>query len=622
MQRIWRTFAIIFLLLITAGVVEASTSLPQLGKSARPETRWLKASTGKSLTSPPPTAPNGGRVKLASTTYLSSIRLDILSSNVVLTGEGYQSELFFQAAGGTLHTGININSVSHVEISNLRVTGSTSTPTLSRGIYIISSNDVRVHNVWESGAIYNPPDSNLIAGIGTAQSSDIWVTDCDISGNGFVASGSDVYNSSFDLLNYAPTAERIHFLRNRIHDSSTAFSIVAFDVTDSEISGNYVNQNNKLGTNHTSSGYGIASYGAAGTVTNVRVNDNTIINTAGFGLYLATVVRAVVHGNILQDVAQQQSGGSLPLSGMALNDVTYASVVGGAIIDSDQQGIWISGGGFNSVTDVSIRTSAGDCIRVAGTPPPTDIILSNNKLDRCGGVGIYVPVVSPIVRFAIHHNDIYSSVSYGIVLNAASKGTVDHNVIDAAGNDGILILDAVNSMYVTIDYNVVNGISANHKGVAIYGLNHQINNNTTICSSTTGTRGVSLDGPATASNVTENFATGCAVGVYATNGLRNQILNNYLPGNTLYYNASATSTFSGNRVSTGVTQGTAVLIAGTVTVSTDEVTDNNINIYKIAAGGTARICSVANVVAGVGGHFDILCSANDDTGTYGWKINH
>src|SRR5262252_1783416 len=118
----------------------------------------------------------GGEVLVPAGKYFLTSSLNIAANHVSLKGAGFSTQLFFENRAG-IPTGIIVNQSTDVDISNLRVTGS-AIPTLSRGIYISFSNQVRVHNVWQAGASYRPAVGPL-AGIGTTESSQVWITDCD-----------------------------------------------------------------------------------------------------------------------------------------------------------------------------------------------------------------------------------------------------------------------------------------------------------------------------------------------------------------------------------------------------------------------------------------------------------
>ncbi len=78
---------------------------------------------------------------------------------------------------------------------------------------------------------------------------------------------------------------------------------------------------------------------------------------------------------------------------------------------------------------------------------------------------------------------------------------------------------------------------------------------------------------------------------------------------------------SGNRFSTGASQGRAVLVAGTVTVNTIEIqAGDNVLLSRVVAGGTIGELSLGTVTAGTS--FVINSSLTTDTSTIYWRIDH
>jgi parallel beta-helix repeat protein len=483
---------------------------------------------------------NGGEIFVPTGKYFLSSGLMISSTKGVwLRGNGFSSQLFFENAKG-IATGLAVSSASNVEISDLRVTGA-DISTLSRGIYISSSSNVRVHNVWQSGATFIPVVGPL-AGIGTTTSLDISVTECDVSGNGYDV-GPDVFNSGYDIVQYSGAAARVHFRNNRVHDSKAAFSIAIIDANDSDIVGNYVDQNNKLGTNHGGSGYGLLAYGGRGIISNIQISLNTVKNTAGDGIYLAAVDTATVKANVLDKVAQQQTIVSLPVAGIALNGVNHGAVTGGSVIASNKAGIEVSNGTFNTITGVTIKSPVADGIKLNGS---SDITVGGNTIENAGGQGIYAPVGGSVRKAKILYNVIKSAVGQGIYLDLAGDSTIANNTIDSPGAKGILVTNT-STAHLIVKENTIKGVTANQTGIAIYGSNHIVSRNVVAAASNTNSIGIDTNNPTSDSIISENTVSGFAVGIYGIGGRRNEISHNIVSNNTTPLNTSATTRVFGNQ---------------------------------------------------------------------------
>ncbi len=78
----------------------------------------------------------------------------------------------------------------------------------------------------------------------------------------------------------------------------------------------------------------------------------------------------------------------------------------------------------------------------------------------------------------------------------------------------------------------------------------------------------------------------------------------------------------GNQISTsGLSSGRAVLVSGTLTISTIEVqASDNIHLTRVVAGGTLGHLSVGTIVADTS--FVINSSSGTDTSTIYWEIVH
>ncbi len=393
------------------------------------------------------TAANKLTVKLQSTRYFCTSGF-VPPSSVRLIGNGYESELYFENAGG-IATGIGTSSATHVEIGNLRITGS-STPTLSRGIYIIGGSNIHIHDVWESGATFTPV-SGPMCGIGGVGVDDFRVEDCDVSGNGT----SPVLVSSYDILNNDNnTAQfRIHFNRNRVHDSSCNFSVIAFNVNDSEIKDNFVDQNNKIattGTDITTSGYGVTIY----TVSNVIVatgasvrnliSGNEIQNCAGFGIYAASMDYTTITNNILYDVVKQQTGGSLLLGAISINhgvsDASHVIVANNNINISGKSGIILANPRYAIVSANTIKAVVVDGIQLNSG---NDCVISENAIESPGGAGINSVV--PSTRMDISHNRITGAGAAGIGAESATDSQIDGNTVRLGATYGIIVTNAATS---------------------------------------------------------------------------------------------------------------------------------------------------------------------------------
>lgn len=475
----------------------------------------------------------GGEVVIPNGRYLLRSKLNINAKNVRLRGEGFSSQLFFENPAG-IGEGISVNSATDVQISNLRVTGS-NVPTLSRGIFITSSSHVTLDHVWESGAKL-PPQSGPLVGIGSARSTDIWITNCDVSDNGY-ATGLDVFNDSYDIVNYSGITSSIHFNHDRVHDSLTAFSIQLIDANDSEATDNNIDQNNKLGTNRAASGYGLTAYGSTRTIANIHFERNSINNTAGCGIYAVAVDHLVLTDNSVQLAAQKQIRTSLPVAGIALNEVNDGTITGGAVIRSSQVGIEIANGRRNVIKDVKITSPVSDGVKFVAT---SDLTITGAIIERAGGQGIYAPVGSTESNINIVETVITMPSGQGIYLDLVKDSTVANNTIVSAAAKALLVTNPETAR-LKVTANIIKGVPANQTGIVIYGSNHLIDKNALTAASSRDSIGIDTNNATSDSVISNNIVSGFGVGIFGQGGQRNEIRSNRLAGNSVPLNTSPTT---------------------------------------------------------------------------------
>jgi len=578
------------------------------------------------------TAANKLTVKLQSTRYFLTSGITIPSS-VRLIGNGYESELYFENAGG-IAQGISTSSATHVEIGNLRLTVS-STATLSRGIYIIGGSNIHIHDVWESGATFTPV-SGALCGIGGTGVNDFWIENCDVTANG----QSPVLYESYDILNLDSGARtyRVHINGNRVYSSNCNYSILAFDINDSEIRNNFVDQNNKIsvaGINATTSGYGITVYGTtpvAVPVPNRRVlvQGNFIQNSAGFGIYVVSTDYSIVDSNNLYDVIKQQTGGALPLGGISVSgntpgigfsDESHQIVTNNTINIAGKTGIILAAPQYSIVANNRIKAAGVDGIQINGG---TDCLVTSNTIDTPVFIGINS--IIPSTRISISHNRIMSAGSHGISAAEAVDSQISNNTVKACGDNGIVTTGALATLRVSITNNQLNGNGINSvlfQELLAIGVNLTVAANTLI--TTTQTTGLDTS-DASSSLIHHNIVTGYSRGII-DGGTENVIESNRLAGDVTPIFSSGTRVIRRyNTFATGVgavSQGQATLGNGngTATVATTEVrTGDNILLTNVSLGGTAGFLRVSAITDATS--FVITSSNAADTSIIFWQIIH
>ena len=240
-----------------------------------------------------------------------------------MTGAGLDSELIFKSATG-IQTGIIIESnTAPLELANLKLTGSTNPPTLGRMLYCENCRQVTMHHLMVTGGGANaklpPPAGGLLFHNG----SDVTIEDSEISANG-PATGTPLQNTEDIGANYFEGySVRFRIARNRIHDSRTTQCIGLNNTAYSEISENWINQNN-TSIGKSNDGYGVMIYftGSGSPASHApmynRIRGNQVENCAGSCIYLQTSPFTTVANNIIVNSSQQQSDVTLTSAGIAI----------------------------------------------------------------------------------------------------------------------------------------------------------------------------------------------------------------------------------------------------------------------------------------------------------------
>lgn len=297
--------------------------------------------------------------------------------------------------------------------------------------------------------------------------------------------------------------------------------------------------------------------------------------------------------------------------------------------------------------------------------------IAYNEIRNCSGMGIYVKGISgsPANDNDVVKNKCINTVTVGtggtladgaIGLLEAPRTLVALNSIDSGGSaDATVIRVRENSDESIIIGNrarningfAQGGISVNASGVSnrisiinntivgpcstaalvllVQGDQHRVQGNTLRASGGSGIHLItSGNDNELAGNIVQG-STGAAVTIAASAINRTRVLHNRFLGNGSFRSDSGTDTeWRGNRQSTGPIQGRAVLVNGTVTVTTAEVlASDNIGLTRVVGAGTTRgILTVGTITGGTS--FVIRAedlagalSADDDSTVF-WEIVH
>ena len=399
----------------------------------------------------------GATVHLGSAHYLSTEALRI-ESNVSLTGSGPNSELFFENRLG-IPSAIQIANATSVEISDLKITGSYTTPTVSRLISINASSHISVRRCLLSGANLRPA-SGQISAIAFENSSDLWIEDNDISKDGPVTATP----FGVEVGGYLLGGANIHVRRNHIEGSTTIYGIHLVDASYSDALDNYVDGGNKdAADNH--SGYGITFYQLSpGNKAWIEISGNTVLNCAGDGIYAAGFDHVTVQRNRVLNVAQKQEDMLLGVGGISLNVTNYATVNGNVVKRSGKAGLVLANTSHVAVANNTIEDiqSSGIWLREI----EQDTSLTDNTIDTSAEAGIRV--TKPNSRLRLSGNQISNTGTWGIIVaSILTDGNIsDNSISNVATGGGIFVGGGTNNVLHHNETSGIHGSGIDYEGAS------------------------------------------------------------------------------------------------------------------------------------------------------------
>ena len=363
------------------------------------------------------------------------------------------------------------------------------------------------------------------------------------------------------------------------------------------------------------------------------VDSHVSINRAGL-----TDAYATIKGNKFKTWGTTNAGSCLVITS------DYVDVV-----DNQAEGASANSGFIEFGDDAKFLKFEGNIYKGLGSfitaLSGTDFQILDNIMDYTGTAvkGIYLNATGTIVRGLIRGNYFYKGQLLN--LNAVDGGTItditlsDNKSFYAQQNPAIDITEAVGGTMkrVTIENNTIG--FADNIGIRANGIieNLEISSNKIYNNGQDGTAdedaGIYIGGSLDNVTLKDNKCFDDQVvatqqhGIEFT-GTQSGII---LEGNRLFNNGTSqlqdagTTTYSSKRnnayTETGILNGRATLVAGTVTVDTTEaIASDNIHLTRVVTGGTVGHLTVGAIVAGTS--FVIDSSSNTDTSTIFWEIVH
>jgi parallel beta-helix repeat protein len=355
-------------------------------------------------------ASEGARLQLGNATYLLTGTLNIPESARPISIAGATGTTLLFAPAHPLDSGIVVSKDSAVELKSFTIQGAGAG--LNHAISVMGSTNVRMDtlrivNIRGTGPLTT---SAIILGSDNL----IWITN-----SIFTGVGQGAGKPSLVIFNYYKMdSQHIYITYNNMAGNTANIAIGLFDTHHSIVANNLIDGGNNCVSPCINNGYGVLFYlnnmhGFSAAIA-PRIQDATIIgnqiqNTAGSGIYLASVSGATISRNAVTRSTLQMNDVSLPAAAIALN-------------------------GADKVT------------------------VTNNVIQKDGKGGIAVATTRDTV---IQGNTIYSPPGWGINLRVADVGiTIQTNLIYNTPVGLLIEHDAVNTL---MRSNVFNGVPTSLK---------------------------------------------------------------------------------------------------------------------------------------------------------------
>lgn len=467
-----------------------------------------RALTGSQIVSGNP-FPAGGiapvTVLLGAGTYTCGSAWDQLAhSNFSLIGLGRDKTIVAFNPVSNSDDFIKIVSQSAITFEGIGFTGTNKT---TRCIFASAgSSNISIRNCSFSGF------SRAAAANSSAPLYFIRCTDIAIEDNIFTTNAPGMDTDSGCMIftsDGSAGCSRVRIVSNRIYSNTCLNAISLYDILDAIVIDNFIDQNNKIGSDLAFGGYGVLCYGlnfASTTIRRIIISHNVIQNTAGMGIYVVNTDGGdiTVANNLLLDVVKQQTRGSLLHGGIAVSRIPrLVTITGNTVRTSTKSGIALQGCVGGTIASNSIYDVADNGIHLSGNPEALgSIAIQGNTIDDAA-VGIMM-TVGRMSNSSICGNAISSTRSHGMFFVHLSKSTISGNSLQSLGGRGIQIKNASNA------------------GDGIVVSDNQI--------TTTGTDGIVLEMNTVACLIANNTLSGITGTAIESDGTRNRIQSNVFNG--------------------------------------------------------------------------------------------
>ena len=288
-------------------------------------------------------ASEGARLQLGNATYLLTATLTIPQSAKPISIAGGTNTTLLFASTHPLDSGIVISKDSAVELTSFSIQGSGAG--LNHAVFVTDSTNVRLNGLQIKNIQGTGPLTTSAVILNAVNQ--VWITN-----STFTGVGAGAGKPGFVIWNYYKAdSQYIYISHNSMSGNTANISIAMFDTYHSVVQNNVIDGGNNCVNPCNNNGYGVVFYldNLHGYPANTapRLQDETIIgnqitNTAGSGIYLASVNGATISANLVTHTSIRMDDTTLPAAGIALNGADNVTVTNNIIQNDGRGGICLT----------------------------------------------------------------------------------------------------------------------------------------------------------------------------------------------------------------------------------------------------------------------------------------
>ena len=288
-------------------------------------------------------ASQGARLQLGNATYLLTGTLTIPQSARPISIAGGTNTTLLFASLRPIDSGIVIAKDSAVELKSFTIQGSGAG--LNHAVSITGSTNVQLNALQIKNIQGTGPLTTSAIMLGGDNL--VWITNSTFTGVGAGAGKPSLVIWNY----YQMDSQHIYINHNTMSGNTANIVIGMFDTNHTVIDSNVIDGGNSCVNPCNNNGYGVLFYlenlhgsspSSAPKLQDETVTHNQIANTAGSGIYLASVTGGTISANSITHTSIQMDDTTLPAAGIALNGADNVMVSNNVIQNDGKGGICLT----------------------------------------------------------------------------------------------------------------------------------------------------------------------------------------------------------------------------------------------------------------------------------------